>query len=227
MDQKMEVCDHCAAGVRDCPVIEEVKCLRAKCKELSDLAQTDPLTGLFNLRYLLTALDWEMERTRRTGIPSCLLMIDLDYFKRVNDTYGHQVGNEVLKWAGGIFRKLRRIDIVCRYGGEEFAVILPGVRLHQAVVMAERLRAALADAPMVSSGGDTIAITASFGVEVFKARDKMSPDQFIQGADRFLLEAKAKGRNCVCFEERKAKQPPSEVTREERAALFIGRWPQD
>ena len=120
---------------------------------------------------------------------------------------------------------LRRIDIPCRYGGEEFAIVLPGVRLSQALVAAERLRSVLANTPAVIDGRD-VSLTASFGVEVFRAQDNLSAYDLIKRADDFLREAKAKGRNRVCYEEDKVAGAPTEVTKEERAALFIGRWPK-
>jgi diguanylate cyclase (GGDEF)-like protein len=212
--------------VQECPVAAEVERLRSECEVLTQQSQTDPLTGLFNFRYLMTALEREMERTRRTGLPIGLIMVDLDHFKKVNDTYGHQAGNEALQWASNVWRNnLRRIDIPCRYGGEEFAIVLPGVRLSQALVAAERLRSVLANTPAVIDGRD-ISLTASFGVEVFSAKDNLSAHDLIKRADDFLREAKAKGRNRVCYEEDKVTSVPTEVTKEERAALFIGRWPK-
>lgn len=224
LGQRLNKSESCPLGAHDCPFFAELERLKQECKALAELSQTDPLTGLYNFRYLIGALEREMERTRRTGLPTGIIIIDLDYFKRVNDTYGHQSGNEALKWAAKIWRKtLRRFDILCRYGGEEFAVILPGTRLPQAVLTAERLRSILASSP-IGFDGQEITLTASFGVDIFNIREKLTVDDFIKRADGYLREAKAKGRNQVCYEEIKTTSVPSEVTGEERAALFITRW---
>ena len=224
MGQSSDLRESCPLGVHDCPFIAEIERLKQECKELSELSQTDPLTGLFNYRHLIAALEREMERTRRTGLPTGIIMIDMDHFKGINDTYGHQAGNEALKWAGKVWRKtVRRFDILCRYGGEEFAIVLPGIRLPQAVLTAERLRSILASSP-VNFDSREITLTASFGVDIFNVREKLSVDDFIKRADGYLREAKAQGRNRVCYEEVKTTTVPSEVTGEERAALFITRW---
>lgn len=216
--------ESCPLGAEGCPFFSELEQLRQECRRLAELSQTDPLTGLFNFRYLIGSLDREMERTRRTGLPTGLIMIDLDYFKMVNDTYGHQVGNEALKWAADIWRQgIRRFDIACRYGGEEFCIILPGTRLPQVVRAAERLRTLLAATPVVYDNRE-IALTASFGADIFSVKENLSADDFLKRADSYLREAKVRGRNRVCFEEAKTTTIPSEVTGEERAALFITRW---
>lgn len=217
----------CPAGIDQCPVAAEVQRLREECERLSEISQTDSLTGLFNFQFLVQALDKEMERTRRTKLPTGLVMIDLDHFKWVNDTHGHACGNEALLWVSRILReKTRQIDICCRYGGEEFAVILPGTSLPQAVRTAERLRSILANSPLVQDGL-TLHLTASFGVDVHRANEKLTANEFLDRTDHFLLEAKQRGRNRVCYEEAKKEKPSTEVTVEERAALFITRWPKE
>jgi two-component system, cell cycle response regulator len=210
----------CPLRKEDCPLQKEVDRLRAECSRLRELSRTDPLTGFFNFRHLLTLLSTEMERTRRSGLPTGLLMIDLDRFKRVNDIYGHETGNRVLEWVSRIVSKnIRRIDMACRFGGEEFAVILPVTQLPQAVHAAERLRRALEKNPATVEK-ETVPVTASFGVDVYRGRTRLSPDKFIERTDRFLLEAKTKGRNCVCYDQKKARRVPTEITPEERRALF-------
>jgi diguanylate cyclase (GGDEF)-like protein len=210
----------CPLNEQDCPLQEEMERLRSECARLQELSRTDPLTGFFNFRHLLTILSTEMERTRRSGLPTGLLMIDLDHFKRVNDTYGHEAGNAVLKWVGKvILNNIRRIDIACRFGGEEFAIILPVTSLPQAVHAAERLRRAVGKKPAILKQ-EGVPVTASFGVDVYRGRIRLSPDAFIERADRFLLKAKTKGRNRVCYDREKARGVPTEVTREERRALL-------
>src|SRR4030042_1755672 len=212
----------CPFGAEDCPVWAEAQRLQEECDRLRELAQTDPLTGLFNRRRMMIALDQEMERTRRTGLPTSLMMIDLDHFKRVNDTFGHQAGDEALKFASWVWRKnLRRIDITCRYGGEEFAIILPGTRLHTAVRVAKRLQAALQNAPVVRHGRK-VRLTARFGVDAYTPRQELTVRAFIKRAHRYLLEATFKGRNRVCYQKPETAKQTLEVTMDERSALFGG-----
>ena len=203
-----------------CPAANEIERLKEECERLRELSQHDSLTGLFNFGYLMNTLETEMERTRRTGLSTGLIMIDLDHFKRINDTFGHEAGNKALKWFSDILRdKLRRIDIPCRYGGEEFAVILPGVRLSQAAQAAERLRAGLKDAP-VQMDDKMTHISASFGVDTYAGKEDLSVETFIKRTDRFLLQAKEKGRDRVCYDKHKVSVVPTEVTQEERGLLF-------
>jgi len=212
----------CPFGAEDCPLCAEVQRLQSECERLRELSHTDPLTGLFNRRYLMAALDQERERTRRTGLPTSLIMIDLDHFKRINDTYGHQAGDEALKWTSQVWRKtLRRIDILCRYGGEEFAVILPGTRLTAAVRAAKRLQTALEKSP-VTLLGRSVALTASFGVDTYLHTEELTSRAFIKRTDRYLLEAKIKGRNQVCCRKPEKARQTMEVTVDERAALYGG-----
>lgn len=210
----------CPMNERACPALIEVNRLKAECKRLQEISRTDPLTRFFNLRHLLTVLSGEMERTRRLELPTGLVMIDLDHFKRINDSYGHEAGNRVLKWISSIIlQNIRRIDIPCRYGGEEFAIILPATTLPHSVYAAERLRNALEQNPVRLDDSATT-VTASFGVDVYSGGDPLSPDQFIERADRFLLEAKANGRNCVRYDQKKVRVVSTEVTEKERKALF-------
>ena len=216
----------CPLHHQNCPVQKEVDRLRLECKRLRELSRTDPLTGFFNFRHLQTILSAEMERTRRSGLSTGLLMIDLDHFKRVNDTYGHEAGNAVLTWVSKIMlENIRRIDMPCRFGGEEFAIILPVTKLPQAIRAAERLRRALEKSLAVLENA-RLQITASFGVDVYRGRIRLAPDAFIERTDRFLLEAKTEGRNRVCYDREKARGVPTEVTHEERRALF-GKEPRE
>ncbi len=212
----------CPFGAEDCPLCAEVQRLQSECELLRELSHTDALTGLFNRRYLMAALDQERERTRRTGLPTSLIMVDLDHFKRVNDSYGHQAGDEALKWASQVWRQnLRRIDIPCRYGGEEFAIILPGTRLNAAVRAAKRLQVALQKSP-VTLLGRSVPLTASFGVDTYLHTEELTVRAFIKRTDHYLLEAKIKGRNQVCCRKPEKTRQTMEVTIDERSALYGG-----
>lgn len=165
--------------------------------ELLAQATTDTLTGLANRRHFFSRLEDELSRLRRLdGQPVSLLMLDLDFFKQVNDTLGHAAGDAVLRHLADLMRHdLRDTDLAGRLGGEEFAVILPGANLEQAVARAERFRQMVQQSPAYHEG-QSIAFTASFGVTSLLEQD-ISPDQVLQRADAALYLAKAEGRNRV------------------------------
>jgi len=220
LDQLPDLQKLCPLKSENCPALDEIRRLRAECEKLRKLSQVDTLTGFFNLRHMFATLEVEMERTRRTGLPTALIMIDLDHFKDINDTFGHESGNRALRWLCDVWRQnMRRIDVPCRYGGEEFAVLLPGTHLIQAVRAAERLRVSIENSP-VKLNGDLVRLTASFGVEAYQARHKLSVQEFIGRADQFLLEAKAKGRNRVCYGDVDKQIAAGGITSEEREALL-------
>jgi diguanylate cyclase (GGDEF)-like protein len=207
----------CPSESVDCFLLEELEALRRENAELKDALRTDMLTGLYNYRHLLDALDWEMERTRRTRMPTSLIMIDLDYFKQVNDTWGHEIGNLALKQVATVIRNsLRKMDIPCRFGGEEFAIILPGTQLQQAVGVAERLRGNIENSPLETEN-ETIPISASFGVELYRTGMQLSADEFIHLTDGYLYQAKQNGRNRVSHP---VLPPETQVELDERAALL-------
>jgi diguanylate cyclase (GGDEF)-like protein len=210
-----------------CPLVSELLRLQEECQRLQELSQTDPLTGLYNRRYLMMALDQEMDRTRRTGLPTSLIMLDLDHFKRLNDHFGHHVGDVALSRVAVLLKKnVRKLDIPCRYGGEEFALVLPGTRLPQAVQLAFRLKDLLArsweDIPGWEGG-----LTASFGVDSLTAREDITPEVFLQQADRWLFLAKARGRNTVCYPDSPRVGPEVGLSREEHRAFFSAGNPYD
>ena len=187
----------CPAGNDNCPHFQELQRLREENQELAALVRTDELTGLFNFRYFLQAVELEMERSRRSDQPTTLIMMDIDHFKEVNDVHGHEVGNRTLAHVAKILRNaIRRLDIPCRYGGEEFALILPDTPLGAGVLFANRLRH-LIENTSIDIAGTRIKLTASFGVDVFRKDDKSSAREFIDRADSLLYEAKSKGRNKV------------------------------
>lgn len=190
----------CPAGDDKCTNLSEVQRLREEVRQLSNMVRTDELTGLFNFRYFNQALSLEMERTRRSGQPTCLIMFDLDHFKDVNDVHGHEVGNILLKHVASLVQKtVRRLDIPCRYGGEEFTIILPDTTLRQGVRFANRLRLIIENSP-VKAGDIMLGIEASFGVDVYSRGHSLTEKEFVEKVDGFLYLAKQQGRNQVCHE---------------------------
>lgn len=208
----------CPSETLDCSLLEELEALRRENEELKQALRTDILTGLFNYRHLVEALEWEIERTRRTRMPTSLIMLDLDHFKQLNDTWGHETGNKALKQVADLVRhSLRKMDIPCRYGGEEFALVLPGTTLPQAIVVAERIRGSIEETPL-DTEVENITVTASFGVELYRAEMRLSVDEFIHLTDGYLYQAKQNGRNQVAHPQ----LPPStEVSVDEKAALLL------
>jgi diguanylate cyclase (GGDEF)-like protein len=215
----------CPNGSLECPLLSEIADLREQVRRLESLSYVDALTGIYNFRYLQRALEIEMERTRRSKLPTSLIMVDLDYFRDINTRYGHESGNTALAWVGRIWREsIRTIDIACRYGGEEFALILPGTALVQSINIAERLRMILCSHPVVLNG-QSVSITASFGVSTFQHTDKWSASEFLSRADAYLFQAKALGRNQVCSQGVCPAVPTEGVSAEEKEILFAGTEP--
>ncbi|MBX3729883.1 MAG: diguanylate cyclase [Candidatus Sumerlaeia bacterium] len=164
--------------------------------ELQRLATTDPLTGVNNRRHFLGFAQKELARVRRHGSPTSLLMLDIDHFKRVNDTYGHSVGDLALKLVAQVLTEaLREGDIFGRLGGEEFAVLLPATPLPGAVGVAERLRRMLATRTFMADG-EALSITVSIGATAFHPGDT-HVDAILERADTALYRAKNNGRNRV------------------------------
>jgi diguanylate cyclase (GGDEF)-like protein len=165
---------------------------------LAYAATIDALTGLFNRTYLDVRLLQEVERARRGNSSLTLLLADIDDFKRVNDTYGHQTGDAVLRLVGGILRSAVRVfDVCARYGGDEFAIVMPSSDHQSAGACAERIRQRVAEHHMEANNLSGLPpLTMSIGVSVLKMGE--SPADFLGRADRYLYQAKARGKNCVC-----------------------------
>jgi len=173
-------------------------------EELREQAVHDALTGLYNRHFLEESFGRELLLAERTRHPVSVIMSDLDHFKEVNDRDGHLAGDEVLRVFGNLMKHdARASDIICRYGGEEFLMVLPGMTEKGAVERAEQLRCAMAATP-VSHGASQITVTASFGVATFPSHGRTT-DELIAAADGALYSAKADGRNRVslCFDPRK------------------------
>lgn len=178
--------------------------LRDRLEESLEMAVTDPLTGLYNRRYVNSRLRQAVDTFSETGETVSLVLFDIDHFKSVNDTYGHNAGDFVLKtFSSRLKDELRAIDIAGRYGGEEFLLILLGAPENAAVEAAERVRAAIArQAFTVKSTGDQLNITVSAGVAEIESGDGI--EQLVSRADTALYEAKSAGRNQVMRAKKKA-----------------------
>ncbi|NHC15638.1 GGDEF domain-containing protein [Motilibacter deserti] len=166
-------------------------------REAKKLSITDPLTGLWNFRYLSMSLAREIERATRFERSLAVLMLDLDHFKQVNDTYGHQRGDAVLReFAERVGELVREVDILARYGGEEFVLVLPETTIDGATMLAERIRLAVRRSPVSGAHGEpAIPVTVSIGIAAFPGHGS-TPATLMRAADAALYEAKGAGRDC-------------------------------
>ncbi len=213
LERKMEVFDRGAADYVVKPFSDKELVARVRVhyrvKALQDeLLQTnarletlsikDSLTGLYNRRHLDVVLVRELQHMQRYHVPMALMMIDLDHFKRVNDTYGHAMGDEVLRNVSRLIASsVRATDFVARFGGEEILLVLPHTSGAAAADLAERLRVRIGDLPH-SSNGETVRCTASFGIAAFLPSEApLQVDALLQRADEALYAAKHAGRNRV------------------------------
>lgn len=203
-----------------CRYLGELGELRQKVNELSEQVLTDALTGLYNYRHLLWAMNQEMERVHRGGGTFSLIVLDFDNFKSINDQYGHEFGNQVLKTAGTFFRRsVRKLDVPCRFGGEEFVLILPSTGLRDAVLLAERIREGVSRIKL-QADGQPVSLSVSMGVDVYRATDRIPPEVFLDRADQYLLQAKQAGKNQVHFA--RMADLADGMSADERAALMDG-----
>ena len=174
--------------------------LLMKNSALSEISARDSLTGLYNRWYVMEKIDSEMNRSVRHGSPVSLIMMDIDHFKRVNDSFGHSAGDRVLRSVGQVLRDSCRVyDVPGRYGGEEFCIVLPETKVGNTTVVAERIRERL-EASRFDVGDDSVVVTASIGIagiESVEAEGNLSPAILIDRADQALYSAKHHGRNRV------------------------------
>jgi diguanylate cyclase (GGDEF)-like protein len=174
--------------------------LVVKNRMLSEVSSRDSLTGLYNRWFVIEKIDSEMNRALRHGSPMSLLMLDIDHFKRVNDTWGHGAGDQVLQSIGKLLRDSCRVyDVPGRYGGEEFCIVLPETKPGNTGVVAERIRSRLEATPL-PYGDTTINVTASIGIagiDLPEMNELLSPAALIDRADQALYSAKNRGRNRV------------------------------
>jgi diguanylate cyclase (GGDEF)-like protein len=182
-----------AAAVRSVRLLDS---LALRSSELLHLATTDVLTGVSNRRHFVDILEQEFARARRYDLPLAILSFDLDFFKRINDGYGHAVGDQALiSFAQVAQRGLREMDLLGRLGGEEFAILLPNTLATDALAVAERVREGVAEISIPTDNG-TLKFTTSVGVTEMQSIDS-SIDDLLLRADNALYEAKAAGRNRV------------------------------
>jgi len=175
---------------------EREAALRDALEEVQRLAITDSLTGLHNRRHLLELARHELQRARRYRLPMSVFMLDIDEFKRVNDTYGHAIGDQVLQGVAECCRQeLRGVDVLGRYGGDEFAAVLPETGLPAACQVAERLRGSIAQRALDTKAGQ-VTVTVSLGVAVLDD-EHLAPETLLDHADQALYVAKQSGRNRV------------------------------
>jgi diguanylate cyclase (GGDEF)-like protein len=180
------VADICANSIQNAHYVDRVK----------QLAYLDGLTGIFNRRFFELRIMEEIERARRYGTGMAVIMADIDQFKRLNDEFGHLLGDEVLRQVSSLFhQQLRKIDVVCRYGGEEFAILLTQTNAAQAIAIAEKLRRSVES---YQFPGVPRTVTISAGVAAYPAHGQ-SRDEMIRAADTGLYAAKQAGRNRACL----------------------------
>ncbi len=180
------VADICASSIQNAHYVQRVK----------QLAYLDGLTGIFNRRYFELRIMEEIERARRFGTGMSVVMADIDHFKQLNDDFGHLLGDEVLRQTSSLLQQqLRKIDVVCRYGGEEFAILLSQTNEQQAAAISEKLRRLIAEWQFP---GVPRSVTISAGVAAFPSHGK-TRDEIIRAADAALYAAKQSGRNRVCI----------------------------
>jgi len=172
--------------------------LRDNVQQSIEMAITDALTGLYNRRYMESHLTTLVEQAAARGKPLTALVLDIDYFKAINDSHGHDAGDDVLReFAVRVRKSIRGIDLACRYGGEEFVIIMPETDMAVAAIVAERLRRRIASQPFpISQGAGSLEVTISIGLATLDATDD-SAGSILKRADQALYRAKRDGRNRV------------------------------
>jgi diguanylate cyclase (GGDEF)-like protein len=216
LDQALQLLQQAGAALPD---VEPYSALwvQAVVDALCDLSSKDALTGLYNRRSFEMALAREVDRVARSGEPALLLTLDVDHFKSVNDTYGHNAGDLVIQAvAASLNQVVRPMDTVARVGGEEFAIILPNCATAYGLAVAERVRERVAAACVEVAPGQEITVTVSLGGAFAPQWVRSSSLLWMERSDRQLYRAKTEGRNRVCMEP----LVESLVSAEEKGMLF-------
>ena len=204
--------------------VGSVEWLQAIVDGLCDVSSRDALTGLSNRRQFESAINREVDRVARNGEPALLLVLDIDHFKKVNDTHGHAAGDEVIKAVAASLQDcVRPMDTVSRIGGEEFAIILPNCPPAFGQTVAERIRKKVEGQTVAIIGGESLSVTVSIGGAFAPQWVRSSAVLWTERADQQLYKAKAQGRNQTCLE-----MPPlTVVSAEEKGLLFAGFTPSE
>jgi diguanylate cyclase (GGDEF)-like protein len=201
-------------------LLRKIRELHEENMKLRSLALLDDLTGLFNSRFFRMQMEIEMARAKRTGHPCTLMMIDLDNFKSLNDTLGHLEGDRFLAEFGQIMRaSARTTDLIYRYGGDEFAVIMPATTAIDAIVICQRFNNALSNMPQKTDP----AISLSIGIAEYNTFSSYDINDFIHAADLAMYKAKKEGKNRICVDEKIEKSicQDNELSPDEKEALLI------
>ena len=217
LDAALQLLDQSGHGLPDLRQAGKALWLQAVIDGLCELSSRDPLTGLANRRHFELMLAGEVDRVARAGEPALVLMIDIDHFKKVNDAHGHPAGDEVLKHVARSLQEcIRPMDTVARFGGEEFAMILPNCPPSFAQAVAERIRMRIQVMTIPIGPGESVRVTVSLGGAFAPQWVRSSPLLWVERADQQLYRAKSEGRNRACLE-----QPAvSLVSPEEKGLLF-------
>tara|TARA_Y100000310_G_C20704311_1_gene833479 strand:- start:7385 stop:8194 length:810 start_codon:yes stop_codon:yes gene_type:complete len=189
--------EHIVIGTKITELIETQKQLKGTLKKLDELAKTCELTGLPNRRHILECLEKEFYRAKRYSSMFAVIIADIDHFKKVNDTYGHSVGDEtIIHFSKLVKDNLRETDMVGRIGGEEFVIVLPNTDQVNATILANRIRESVANCPLPLESNQPLRVTSSFGVSQFLTSDE-DKSEVVKRADEALYIAKNSGRNKV------------------------------